>query len=148
LGQRIAQLVGKQREKLDPVPVRISQLAFQAVFLGDVARDLRRSHNLAIGVANRRNGERDIEQPAILRLSHRLEALDALAATQALENDVLLVLPIVGNQQRNDGLPHRLLRRIAEEALSGRVPRRDDAVERRADDRVVRRFDDGRKKAL
>ena len=46
------------------------------------------------------------------------------------------------NEQRH-GLAHRLPGRVAEEPFRADIPTRDDAVEVLADDRVIRRFDDG-----
>src|SRR2546421_12974834 len=50
--------------------------------------------------------------------------------------------PIRGHDEE-DRLADRLGRRVAEELLGRPVPRRDGAVQRLADDRVVGRFHDG-----
>ena len=66
----------------------------------------------------------------------------ATARFIAQREDVLFLgAPIVGNDQ-GDVPADRLRRRPAEHALGGRIPRRDDAVERLADDDVIGRVDD------
>src|SRR5687767_325899 len=68
--------------------------------------------------------------------------VDALAATHALENVILLRLSI-RRDNAADVLSDHLLRCEAEEPLGARIPRQHGAVERLADNRVVRPLDDG-----
>src|SRR2546423_15598529 len=53
------------------------------------------------------------------------------------------MLPVRGDE-REDRSPDDLVRRVTEEALGGRVPTGDGAVEVFCDDRIIGRFDDGR----
>ena len=41
----------------------------------DISRNLRRTHNNAIPIPNRRNGERDVDQPTVLAHSHGFEVI-------------------------------------------------------------------------
>ena len=113
----------------------------------DVAGDLRGADDPALPVAHGRDRERDLDQRAVLAPAHGLEALDPLAAADAPEDGRHLVLPARGGEERDvaaDDLPGR----VAEEALGGGVPARDDAVEVLADDRVVGARDDRRQERL
>src|SRR5205085_12085565 len=87
------------------------------------------------------HGERDVYGRAVLAHAHRLVVLDALAALEPRDDGRLLVGVVFGDED-GDGLPDRLLRRVAEDALGPPVPTRDDPFERLADDGVVRRLDD------
>jgi hypothetical protein len=81
-----------------------------ALSLGDVARDFRRADDPAIGVLDRRNRERDVDQAAVLAPANGFVVIDALAAPDASENPALLGLAVRWNQDR-DGLCRRLRRR-------------------------------------
>jgi hypothetical protein len=70
--------------------------------------------------------------------------VDALAALNALKNDWFFILA-VGRDQDGDGFPEQFFGRIAEKAFRPLIPASDDAVEVFAEDRVVRRVNDGRK---
>jgi hypothetical protein len=62
--------------------------------------------------------------------------LDALAATDPVENQILFLLVGLGNNEANR-LPYRFRRGVAEHALGARIPRNDDAVQILADDGIV-----------
>src|SRR5690606_34637285 len=89
-------------------------------------------------VVDRRDHERDLDEAAVLATTHRLVMIDALAATDALEDGGLLVRPVIRNENY-DRTAHGFLGRVAVDALGTAVPARDDAVEVRADDRIVAR---------
>ena len=72
--------------------------------------------------------------------------IDPLSGLQAGDDVVFLGDAVGGNDER-DVAAHRLLGGVAEEPLGGGVPALNDAVERLADDGVVRRFDDRRQQA-
>src|SRR5690349_23778242 len=73
--------------------------------------------------------------------------LDALALDDPRDDIVLFVLQLRGNDD-SDRLADDFVSGVSEQALGTAVPRLDAAVERFADDRVVGRFDDRRKKRL
>ena len=68
--------------------------------------------------------------------------LDAFAPPQPPHDHREIVGQIRGNQLHNR-LPDHLGRRVAVEALGRPIPARDDALERFADDGVVRGFHNG-----
>ena len=74
-----------------------------------------------------RDGERNVDQPAVLAPPHGLELLDALAAPQAAE-DLPLLVAAIGWENEVDRTADRFLARIPEETLGGCVPAGDDAV--------------------
>ena len=72
-----------------------------------------------------------------------LEMLDPLAGLQAGDDPIFLG-DAFGRDDQRDVAADRLVGRVAEETLGGGVPALNDAVERLADDRVIRGFDDRR----
>ena len=120
-----------------PLALRLGALA-----LGDVPGDLRRPDDRAVGIADRRDAERDVDDPPVLREPLGLEVADALAPPDTLQ-DPDHVLGMVRRHQGGDGLADDLGGGVAQDPLGGLIPARDDPVERLADDGIVRRFDDG-----
>ena len=98
-------------------------------------------------VAERGDGQGDVEPAAVLGHPHRLEVLDPLPAAEPRQ-DLALLVRRSGGMIRVIGWPTASSARVAEEPLGPGVPRADDAVERLADDRVVGRLDDGRQPRL
>src|SRR5262245_7371657 len=113
-----------------------------ALALGDVAGDLGGADDPAGRVPERRHGQRDIEQAAILAHPHRLVGFDALAAPGALENPQLFVVAVRRDDDLN-GLADDFTRLIAKEPFGRAVPTQDGAIEVLADDRVLRGIYDG-----
>ena len=73
------------------------------------------------GVLDGRHRDRHVDEPAVLGAADGLEMVDTLAAPDAREHAVLLLAPILRNDERDvpaDGLG----RRPAEGALGGGVP--------------------------
>jgi hypothetical protein len=110
--------------------------------IADVADDFRRADDPAAAVADRGDGQRDRKERAVLALPDRFEVVDLVAAAQARQHVVFFALAVGGNQGA-DRFPDDLLGGVAEHLLRGGVPRRDDAIEILAGDRVVAGFDDG-----
>ena len=148
---RVALGPGLAGERLDhgeqvlhPVPKLVeAQLALPLgpSPLGDVAGDLGGAGEPPPGVTDRRDGERDLDQRAVLAPADRLEVVDPLATPDALEDRRHLVLPPRWRQERDRPADH-LGGSVAEEALGGAVPAGDDAVEGLAHDRVVGALDE------
>ena len=110
---------------------------------GHVAHDLRRADHLAGLVLDRRDGQRDEDRPAVASNALGFEVLDPPALFQA-GDDVIFLGETVGRDDQRDVAADRLGRAIPEQALGAGVPALNDAIERLADDRVVRRLDDRR----
>ena len=68
--------------------------------------------------------------------------VDALAATDAVENRGFLILPFQWNQN-SDGLADDFFGEVAENPFRTLVPARDEAIKVLADDCVVAGFNDG-----
>ena len=97
----------------------------------------------ARGVPDGRDGERDVDDRAVLPPPPRLVVVDLLAAADPVQ-DLRHVLDELGRHEHRDVPADDLLGRVAEDSLGPPVPARDDAVERLRDDDVVGRLDDGR----
>ena len=113
------------------------------LLLGNVPRDLRGPDDVAVGIADRGDGQRDIDDAAVFRASLRLVMVHPFAAADSLE-DPPHVLNAFRRHQQRDVLPDDLLGRVAEDSLGPTIPAGDDPFERLADDGIVRRLDDGR----
>ena len=75
-----------------------------------------------VGVADRRDRQRDVDQRAVLAPAHRVEVLDPLAAANAAEDHVLFGKAIRRNQHR-DRLPDGLGGGVSEQLLRRRDSR-------------------------
>jgi len=107
-------------------------------FLGrrDVAGDLGSADDLAPHVPDRRDGQRDGDQRAVLAPPCCLVARHALAIADAA-NDVGLLAPQMIGNEHQDRLSDRLVGGVAEHTLGRMVPVGDDARQILADDCVV-----------
>ncbi len=112
-------------------------------FAHDVAHDLRRADDVAVVVAHGRNRERHPNPLPVGAQPLRLEMLDPLAGLEA-GNDLVFLGDPLGRDHEGDMAANGLVGRIAEQVLGRVVPGLNDAVQRLADDRGVRRFDDRR----
>src|SRR5262245_1363303 len=119
------------------------QPRFPLLALGHVARGLGGTDQAAHRIAERRNGQRDINRAAGLCEAHGLERSDDLSFLQAIDDVVLLLLP-VGRDQAPYRMPYDLLRGVAEQLLGALIPAGDSSVEGLADDRVIGGADDRR----
>ena len=103
----------------------------------DVAGDFRRSDHVAVVVLDRRDAQRYHHAAAVGSHALRLEVLDAPTLLQRRDDSVFLCEALRRNHERDvaaDGFGSR----VAEQALSSRIPALDDAVEPLADDRDLR----------
>src|SRR5262249_25298933 len=87
--------------------------------------------------------ERDRNERTIFSPTDRIEMIDFLTATNAGEHFVFFALTIVRND-RADRMSDHLDSGIAEHPLGCAIPRRDNAVQILADDRIVARRHDSR----
>ena len=139
--ERLAQVVrGDVGEALE-LGVRAAQLGLVALAGGDVVDDGRGADDLAAAVAQRRRGEHDVEQRAVLAHPLRLDALDALAGEHAAEARVLALEVLVAHE-RPHVLADDLLARVAQQTDRAGIPVRDVPLAVGAHDRVVGRLDD------
>ena len=84
---------------------------------------------------------------AVAPLPHRVVVFDPLSGFQG-RDDPLLFGGAVDGDDEGDVTPHGLIGGEAEQPLGGGVPASDDAVQRLADDGILRRLDDGRQQAI
>ena len=139
--ERLAQVVrGDVGEALE-LGVRAAQLGLVALAGGDVVDDRGGADDVAGAVAQRRRGEDDVEQAAVLAHPLGLDALDALAGEDAAEARVLALEVLVAHE-RPHVLADDLRALVAEQAHGARVPVRDPPFAVGADDRVVGGLDD------
>src|SRR3954462_479589 len=109
------------------------KLPFNLLAIGNIPGNLRGANHGAIGIANRRDCQRDRDERAVLTPANRVEMLDAFAAADAPEHHLLFREAVWRNHHR-DGLPDRLFGGVAEQLLGAAIPGGDDAVEIFADD--------------
>src|SRR5205085_11552589 len=114
---------------------------FEPFTIGDIAGRLGDANHFAAPIEYRRNGQRYIDPASIFCDTYRLEMLNPLAFADFGEDLPLFVLELGRDDDRNR-LADDLFRPIAKQSNGAVVPGIDAAVERLADDSVVRRFDD------
>ncbi len=112
----------------------------QSRTLGHVAGDLRRSHNHAGIVDDRRHGERHEKLRPVLASSSRFVVIDAFAGANASQHHAFFLLQF-GRNDHPDGLANGLARTVAEHPLGAPIPGGDVPVQILRDDRIVGRFD-------
>ena len=134
----------RQRAKL----LLVAAQGFFGLFArGDVAHDFRCADDLSIRIAYRRRAQRNIDPTAVFAHAHRFVMLDTLALPQLTEYEVLFAVKLDRNDFP-DRLTDHLFSAVTEDALRALVPARDDALERLADDAVVRALHDRREPRL
>ena len=111
--------------------------------LGDVARHLGGADHLARWVAQRRHAERYVDAAAVLGDAYRLVVLARARRAVARPGSVSLRPCSPAGMIRVIDCPIISLGLVAEDPRGARVPRGDPALERLADDGVVRRRDNG-----
>src|SRR6516165_3399681 len=107
----------------------------------DVAGDFRGADDSATFVAHRGNGERYVDQTAVLAAPNGLVVLNALAAPDTLQDLRFFAFEMM-RDDRGDRFTDHFFRGISEQMLGARIPADDGALEILADDRIVGRFDD------
>src|SRR5689334_16745863 len=117
--KRGVEVAGRADEEvLSPAP---------ALLGGDVAGDDRGADDAAAGVLDRRDRQRDVETDAVLADPLGLIGLESLARAHPVEDLLLLVL-VVGGDEEGDVAANGLLGAVAVESLGGGVPGGDDPL--------------------
>src|SRR5262245_8790736 len=106
------------------------------MLLAEIARDLRRSDDPAVGVDDRLYGESNMQEVSVLPLSYRFIVVDPFTAPDARQYGFFF-LQTVGGKQHRYRLAHYFFRRISEQAFCTAIPTLDDPVEGFGDDGVV-----------
>ncbi len=113
---------------------------------GNIAGDLRSSHDASKLVVNRRDGNGDVNQLAALGAAQPLKLFDTFSAGDPREDTGHFVV-LFGAGDHRRGAADNLVCRVAENPLSASVPAGKHSGEILADDGVLRRFHDGCKPA-
>jgi hypothetical protein len=110
------------------LPIENRNLRFDPLPVSNVAGNLRSAEDSPFGAHDRRDGQRNIDQPSVLALANGLIMLNALAAPDKLQNYVILILTL---RRCQDGHPlaDGVLGQIAKEPLRTLVPACDNAME-------------------
>ena len=135
---------------LEPPPVpragecvvvdEIAELVLVAESVADVARDRAGANDLAVGVADRRHGQRHVNEGAVLSRANRLVVLDPFAGSDPGE-DLRDSVGMRWRHEHRDRLADHLVGGVAIQALGARVPADDRAIDGLADDRIIGGFD-------
>jgi hypothetical protein len=102
---------------------------------GHVADDFRCAGDTPACVPDRSDGDRTIDEPALLRPANRFEMIDAFTAPQLVQDDVLVAHPVVRGQPVNRR-SHDLVGAKTEDILRPVIPAGHDPVQVVADNRV------------
>ena len=122
--------------------VEAMQLGLLLLALGDVGVRDEVAHVAAGCVSDRRRGDRDGDELAVLAPPDGLVVVDRLAGQHAREQ-VVALHPLGGVRHREAGAPEDLVRPPAEDALGRRVPEPDAGVEPELHERERRGVDQG-----
>ena len=114
----------------------------ELLIFGNVAGDFRGADDVAGSVVDGRDRDRDVDAAAVFADADGFEMIDAFAPADFRQNGGFFVESL-GRQQNQNRLADDFVGGVAEDALGGRVPTEDDAVEIFADDRVVGSGNDG-----
>ncbi len=121
--------------------VGAANLAVDELAFGDVAGDLGGTHDPALQVLDGRDGQRDVQQRAVLPHADGLEMVDAFTGADARDDLDLFRAPVLRNEHR-DRLAQRFGFGVAEQSLGAGIPTGNDAVQVFTDDGVIRRIND------
>src|SRR5947209_3666575 len=114
----------------------VSKRALDEHLVGDVVPDGRDAHDFAGGETDERDGQGDVDPPAVLPDALRGELADRFAGSHSLDEAGELMAPVVRSEEA-DGLADHLVGAVAVDTLRTTIPAHDDAVEGGADDGVV-----------
>ena len=123
--------------------VRLLQLLFVTLALGNIARYNRDFNDLAVLISNRRQRLRKVKPLAAFAnaqafdVAHAVSVFDVLQTLFGRFNDF-------GRHETIDRLPDHFFTRVLEQGFGAAIPCCDDAVEVAAVNRVWRRFDNRR----
>ena len=111
--------------------------------LGHVPDDRIHSDDGAVSAMDRRDGENDRKRRSVLSETYALKIHDTVAGPDLCQDLADFAGSILGSQVLT-GLADHLLAGEAEQPFGGRVPARDDALKRGADDGFPAELDHGR----
>src|ERR1044072_4669041 len=130
-----------RRGEVEPQSFRcFVELATCLSLFSNVACDFGSADDPSVGTVDRRYGQRNVAPRAILAHAHGLVVFDAFAGAQTSE-DARLLIEVVRRNDDRDRLTDCFFGGEAKDAFCPRVPTRDDAFERLADDGVVSGLD-------
>ena len=112
-----------------------AEALFDQLLGADVARDFCDAGYGACLIADRRNGDNDVEWLAILMKPDGLKVRGRLARHNIGDKSLFLLQPVLGNEVADRPADH-LLFAIAEQMLGGAIPAHDDTLERLAHDSI------------
>src|SRR4030095_4552017 len=126
--QRLAHdgIVGRINNRRQP---RAEFVALQT--RSDITCNLRRADDASRSIRDRRDRQRNINQPAVLRLPDGLKVVDSFTTTETSKHP-LLFLPAVPWNDQEDVLANRLGRRVPEKPFRASLPRGEDDTTRLA----------------
>src|SRR5438045_5924145 len=122
-------------------------LAIVAKALRNVTRNLRRTDHMLALIIDGRNGQRNVEQGAVLSAVYRLVANDPLAPADLFHNFQLFILAIRRDQD-GDRFADNFSSRVAKEPFRFFVPTGDRLIEIYAYDRVTGGLNDRSRAAV
>jgi len=114
-----------------------------ALSLGNVSGYLGRTDDIAGEIADRGYRDRELQLSPVLGNAHRIEMINPLSALELVDDLDLFVLQSFGDDPE-DGLANHFLGSVAKNALGAPIPGDNDAVEVLANDRIIRRRNNGR----
>src|SRR5205807_9856760 len=106
-------------------------------------RNLRRADDGPVRIPEGRDRQRNGDSAAVLGPTQRFEVVDLLTATKPSEHVLLFGAKVVWNDQK-DMLADSLSLRVPEQLFRASIPRGNDAIQRLADNGIVRRVHNGR----
>jgi hypothetical protein len=100
---------------------KMPRVALEALGGCDVPGDIRCADDGPVGGSDRRNGQRDLNEPVVPRATNRLVVVDAFTRADPPEDVVFLFIACRRNNQA-DRLANRFCRGVPEDPLGGAVP--------------------------
>jgi hypothetical protein len=91
--------MSQERNELILASVRVTKRFLHSLSVRNVTGDFRGADNLARAVANRRDGQGNIDSAALLGDAHRVEMLDPITPDNACKNFSLLVSSFLRNDE-------------------------------------------------
>jgi len=123
---------------------RTPDIRLRTLSVRNVPRGGRGTDDLTLRVADRRNGDGDVDDAAVLSAARRFERQNWVVLRKP-SDDRRLLSRLAGREEHGDRPPDGFLRHVSEEPFCTFVPALDAPVQVARDDRVIGRLDDGGK---